>query len=125
MAAVLSIPIAAIVRVTLRPLGVSADTANDRQIVLDLKIDRSTRAACGPFPAFGRVGDFRKPDGLYPFTLMFDGRMDYGAHAADAARQDRLDIRGAAVIEGAHIAHHSAGVGLPYAIVSVTDIVTD
>lgn len=86
------------VRVVLnRKDGISED-----QIIVDLLID-GDGSVVGPFPAFGRVGDFNRPDTLYPFTLMGDGRMDYGAHADDSARHDKLDIRTAKAVAGAEI----------------------
>lgn len=78
------------VRVILVPQG--EEEATDRQIVLDLTID-ARGVAVGPFPAFGRIGDFRRPGTLFPFTLMGDGRLDYGAHAGDVPTQDKLAIR--------------------------------
>lgn len=92
------------VSVVLMPRGVGEEMAAALQIVIDMKIDTDTGITVGPFPAFGRVGDFRKPESLYPFTLMFDGRMDYGAHASDAQRTDMLEIRGAKLIEGEEVA---------------------
>lgn len=90
-----------IVRVTLFPKV--AEDAGARQIVLDLAIDASGSVA-GPFPAFGRIGDFKRPETLYPFALMGDGRVDFGAHAGDDMRQDRLAIRSAVLAPGAEVA---------------------
>ncbi len=92
------------VRVTLTPKGADADTAAARQIILDLKLDSETGTSSGPFPAFGRIGDFRKNETLFPFTLMMDGRLDMGAYASDAQRQDKLDIRGAKLEVGGDVA---------------------
>lgn len=92
------------VRITLVPKGADADTAAARQCVLDLKLDTEKGSSTGPFPAFGRIGDFRKPETLIPFTLMMDGRLDTGAYATDAQRQSKLDIRNAPLSEGAEIA---------------------
>ena len=86
------------VRVTLTPGDGDDDGA--LQIVIDMKVDGDTRQATGPFPAFGRIGDFKRPETLYPFALMFDGRMDLGALATEAQRQARLDIRTARVVPG-------------------------
>ncbi len=86
------------VRITLMPSD--AGEGDARQIVIDMKTDAGTRQTTGPFPAFGRIGDFRHPETLYPFALMFDGRMDLGAHATEAQRQVRLDIRTARLIPG-------------------------
>jgi len=87
------------VRVTLLP----KDADGDRQIILDLTVD-AEGLAVGPFPAFGRVGDFRKPETLLPFTLMMDGRMDFGANTAAEANQDKLEIRKTVLAVGAEIA---------------------
>ncbi|MFA5962582.1 MAG: hypothetical protein WC804_01060 [Sphingomonas sp.] len=90
-----------IVRVVLYPKGVDGAFASDRQITLDLAIDAGG-SAVGPFPAFGRIGDFKRPETIYPFTLMGDGRLDYGAHAGDVA-QDMLAIRAATLTPGGEI----------------------
>ena len=92
------------IRVTLIPKGADADEAAARQIILDLKLDSDTGTSKGPFPAFGRIGDFRKNETLFPFTLMMDGRLDMGAYASDAQRQDKLDIRGATLEVGGEVA---------------------
>ncbi len=89
-----------IVRVILFPKN--AEDPGARQIVLDLAIDASG-SVVGPFPAFGRVGDFKRPETLYPFALMGDGRIDFGAYASDSARQDRLAIRSAVLSPGVEI----------------------
>ncbi|MBT2188408.1 hypothetical protein [Sphingobium nicotianae] len=91
------------VRVTLVPRGADADTAAARQIILDLKLDTEKGTSSGPFPAFGRIGDFRKNETLFPFTLMMDGRLDMGAYASDAERQSKLDIRGAKLAVGGEV----------------------
>jgi len=90
-------------RIVLVPVGADQTMAEDAQIMIDLAIDGAGLNS-GPFPAFGRIGDFRRPETLYPFTLMGDGRMDLGAHASDAQRQDRLDIRGASLACGLQVA---------------------
>jgi hypothetical protein len=91
------------VRVVLLPKDAGEVSAGESQITIDMLVDGSG-SAVGPFPAFGRVGDFRKPGTLYPFTLMGDGRMDYGAHADEAARQDKLSIRATNLTLGAEVA---------------------
>lgn len=92
------------VRVVIVPEGADADSVASRQIMLDLLLDTETGATNGPFPAFGRIGDFRRPETLYPFTLMMDGRVDLGAHANDAQRQQRLEVRDAQLKEGTCVA---------------------
>jgi len=90
-------------RIVLVPVGTDHMTAEAVQIMIDLAIDGAGLNS-GPFPAFGRIGDFRRPETLYPFTLMGDGRLDMGAHASDRQRQDRLDIRGASLACGLRVA---------------------
>ena len=80
-------------RIVLVPVEGDETTAEAAQIMIDLAIDEAGLNS-GPFPAFGRIGDFRGSETLYPFTLMGDGRMDRGAHASDGQRQDRLVHRG-------------------------------
>ena len=111
-----------IVRVVLMPKDADADTAGDRQIILDLKIDSDTNTSTGPFPAFGRVGDFRKPDTLYSFTLMGDGRMDYGAYASDAQRQDKLEIRTAPLSVGGEVSYKVGDASHAYTVASLTPL---
>jgi hypothetical protein len=94
-----------IVRIVLLPKTASGTQATDRQIVIDLAIDGSG-SVVGPFPAFGRIGDYKKPETLYPFALMSDGRLDYGAHASDVP-QENLVIRGRSVRPGAEIVRSS------------------
>jgi hypothetical protein len=108
------------VRVVLMP---QRDAAEARQIVLDLKMDEESGSSSGPFPAFGRVGDFRAPETLYPFTLMFDGRMDYGAYARDDQRQDMIEIRKAPIAEGEEIAYRAGEQSFTYVIASVTRLI--
>ncbi len=100
-------PVSDMVRVVLLPTDGEGGSASDRQITIDVLID-ADGSVIGPFPAFGRVGDFKRPATIYPFTLMGDGRIDYGAHASDAGRQDKLAIRAMQVALGAQI-HHMAG----------------
>ena len=109
------------VRVTLLPKDVDGDSAGDRPIILDMVIDESGTAV-GPFPAFGRVGDFRKPETLYPFTLMMDGRMDYGASAEASANQAKLEIRKAVLAVGAEIAHVGPSGSETFAISALTPL---
>ena len=92
------------VRITLVPKGADAETAAARQVVLDLKLDTEKGTSSGPFPAFGRIGDFRKPETLIPFTLMMDNRLDTGAYATDAQRQAKLEIRGAPLVVDGEVA---------------------
>lgn len=108
------------VRIVLVPRGADAETAAARQFVLDLRLDTEKGTSSGPFPAFGRIGDFRKPETLYPFTLMMDGRLDTGAHARDEARQARLEIRDAPLVEGGEVALTDGERSETFVIQSVT-----
>lgn len=108
------------VRVVLVPKDADADTAAARQFVLDLRLDTEKGTSNGPFPAFGRIGDFRNPETLYPFTLMMDGRLDMGAYASDAQRQDKLDIRGATLELGGEVALLSGDASETFVIQSMT-----
>jgi len=112
-------------RLVLKPVGADEDDGNARQLVLDLNVDPETRLSTGPFPAFGRAGDFRRPETLYPFTLMMDGRLDLGAHASDAERQDMLAIRAARMETGAQVARTVGGREDMFVIVSVTPLSPD
>jgi hypothetical protein len=107
------------VRVVLVPRDAEGEAAGDRQIMVDMAID-ATGSAVGPFPAFGRVGDYRKPATLYPFTLMMDGRVDYGAYADAKASEVKLAIRSTILRPGAEIAHG----GETFVIASVTPLTT-
>lgn len=107
------------VRVVLTPKGAEAEAAAEQQIILDLKVDETGKTA-GPLPAFGRVGNFTNVGGLYPFTLMADGRMDYGAHASDAERQDNLSVRSVKIAVGEEAIYKDASGESPYVIKSVT-----
>jgi hypothetical protein len=111
------------VRVVLVPKNAEGETAADRQIMIDMAID-ATGSAVGPFPAFGRVGDYKKPATLYPFTLMMDGRIDYGAYADDKANQNKLQIRSTILVAGAEVAHVGADGTEPFEIVTVTPLTT-
>lgn len=107
------------VRVILFPQG--AEDATDRQIALDLTIDAGG-AAVGPFPAFGRIGDFKRPKTLFPFTLMGDGRLDYGAHAGPVPAEDRLAIRNAVLAPGAEILRAAGDRSEAFVIATVTSL---
>jgi hypothetical protein len=109
-----------LVRVVVTPVGADEKAAAELQFILDLKLDPATGKSAGPLPAFGRRGSFNKVESLYPFTLMADGRVDYGAHAPAAARQDNLDIRGRALIVGEPVTFRSAAGEAAYEIKSVT-----
>jgi hypothetical protein len=108
------------VRVVVTPKGADEATEAELQFILDLKVDRATGKSAGPLPAFGRRGSFNKIESLYPFTLMVDGRVDYGAHAGAAARQDNLDIRGRVLAAGEPVTYRSATGEAAYEIKSVT-----
>lgn len=108
-----------IVRVILFPQG--AEDATDRQIAVDLTID-AAGVAVGPFPAFGRIGDFKRPGTLFPFTLMGDGRLDYGAHAGDVPTQDRLAIRNEVLAPGAEILRTAGDRSEAFVIATVTSL---
>ncbi|MEG3151302.1 hypothetical protein U1769_15520 [Sphingomonas sp. ZT3P38] len=110
-------------RVTLVPLDAEGDAAEARQIILDLTVDDETNISTGPYPAFGRVGDFHRPGTLYPFTLMGDGRMDFGAHASDAQRQAKLHIRAARLVQDETIACDDAGVATQYRINTIAALI--
>ncbi|WP_206366439.1 hypothetical protein [Sphingomonas gei] len=109
------------VRVVLFPKGPRDPAATDRQITIDMVVDAGG-SAIGPFPAFGRMGDFTKPEMLYPFALMGDGRIDYGAYASDGARQDKLAIRTARLAPGAEILRTAAGTTEIFLIDTVTPL---
>ncbi|MEJ0022313.1 MAG: hypothetical protein WDN76_01905 [Alphaproteobacteria bacterium] len=109
-----------VVRVVLLP----QDKNGDRQFVLDLKLNPETQVSDGPFPAWGRVGDYKKNETLFPFTLMMDGRLDYGAYATDAQRQAVLDIRKAKLVQGGEIALRNGDKTETFVIASVTPLVS-
>ncbi len=110
-------------RLVLKPAGVDETTAEDKQIILDLLVDEVSGASTGPFPAWGRIGDFRKAETLVPFTLMMDGRMDTGAYASDAQRQDFLDIRGAQLGTGKTVMLRSGEDASEYEIARMTPLI--
>lgn len=109
---------AGMVRIVLLPKDGTA--AGDRQIIVDMLADAGG-VAVGPFPAFGRIGDWTKPETLRPFTLMGDGRLDFGVHAPADASRAMLALRGAALSPGVDI----AGTAGPYTIATVTPLVAD
>ncbi len=109
-----------LVRIVLLPQDKNAD----RQFVLDLKLNPETGISDGPFPAWGRVGDYKKNETLFPFTLMMDGRLDYGAYATDAQRQAVLDIRKAKLVQGGEIALRNGDKTETFVIASVTPLVS-
>ena len=109
-----------LMRVVLTPAGADDNLAAQLQFILDLQVDSEAQACVGPRPAFGRRGDYTRNDSLYPFTLMADGRLDYGAYAADDGRQDNLDIRGRKIVAGETVALRSAEDRSDYVIKSVT-----
>jgi hypothetical protein len=108
-----------LVRVVLFPQDKNAD----RQIILDLKLNPDTGVSDGPFPAWGRVGDFKKNETLIPFTLMMDGRMDTGVYAGDAKRQAFLDIRKAKLEVGAKIALRDGDKSEDFVIETITTVI--
>lgn len=109
-------------RIVLVPAGADEAAQAAGQLILDLRVDRATLRSSGPFPAFGRKGDFRQPDTLFPFTLMADGRLDFGAFAPDNARQDVLAIRQAKIAPGEEIACTGPAGETRYRIVSADSL---
>ena len=112
------------VRVVLLPKDAEGESAGDRQIMIDMVIDVAG-SAVGPFPAFGRVGDYKKPETLFPFTLMMDGRVDYGAHTDAGASQGKLGIRSTQLVAGAEVPLTGADGAEIFEIASVTPLVKD
>lgn len=110
------------VRVVLVPQGVDDDAAAARQIIVDMKLDTETGVSAGPFPAFGRVGDFKRPETLYPFTLMMDGRMDFGTYATDEQREDMFELRTARLVAGEEVAYRKGNESQSYVISTVTPL---
>ncbi len=110
-------------RLVLKPTGADEVTAEDKQIVLDLNVDEATNVSTGPFPAWGRIGDFRKAETLVPFTLMMDGRLDTGAYATDAQRQDFLDIRKAELGAGKTVVLRSGDEATEYEVAKITPLI--
>ena len=110
------------VRVVLLPVGDHDNEGTAVQIVLDLQREVGASRSSGPFPAFGRIGDFRRPETLFPFALMFDGRMDLGALASEVDRHMILDIRTAELLPGTVVARTTDGRHDRYVIASVTNL---
>ncbi len=108
------------VRVVLLP----QDKNGDRQFILDLKLNPETQVSDGPFPAWGRVGDYKKNETLFPFTLMMDGRLDYGAYATDAQRQAVLEIRKVKVAPGEQITLRNGDKTETFVVETVTPLIT-
>lgn len=104
------------VRVLMFVKGVSEDSAPDSQIVIDMVLDSETGASKGPFPAFGRMGNWQKPDTLYPFALMMDDRVDFGTLASDEQNKNVLELRKANLAVGTEVPYGSQ----TYVIQSVT-----
>lgn len=100
----MSVEQADLTRIVLVPADADEAAQAAGQLILDLRVYRATLRSSGPFPAFGRKGDFRKPETLFPFTLMADGRLDFGAFAPEDARQDVLAIRQARLAPGEEVA---------------------
>ena len=109
------------VRVVLVPKNAEGESAGDRQIMVDMAID-TAGSAVGPFPAFGRVGDYKKPETLYPFTLMMDGRVDFGALAQAGASQSKLGIRSTQLVAGAEVPLTAADGPETFVIATVTPL---
>jgi len=109
-----------VVRVTLVPKDVEEVAIGARQIIIDLIADIESRQATGPFPAFGRIGDFKLPETLIPFTLMGDGRIDRGVYAPTGVGADKLMIRGARISVGEEVALIGADKTSVYGISAVT-----
>ncbi len=112
------------VRVVLVPKDASEEVAAEKQIILDMKLDTDTGVSAGPLPAFGRIGDFKRPETLYPFTLMMDGRMDFGSHTTDEQRQDMFEIRTARLEVGEEVAYAAGGQSETYVISTVTPLIS-
>lgn len=109
------------VRVVLFEKGVDGAEAPDSQMVIDMALDPETGASKGPFPAFGRIGNWQKPATLYPFALMMDGRLDFGTMATEAQNQEKLELRPARLEAGVEV----PGTAKSYVIQSVTSLSGD
>ena len=109
------------VRVLMFEKGASEDNAADTQIVIDMVLNPETGASKGPFPAFGRLGNWQKPETLYPFAMMMDGRIDYGTLASDEQNGKILELRPASLKDGVEVAYGSQ----TYVIQSVTSLSGD
>ncbi len=110
-------------RLILKPAGADEATAAAKQIWVDLAVDSETGQSTGPFPAWGRVGDWQQPGTLVPFTLMMDGRMDTGIYASDDQRSDVLEIRKADLGEGKTIVLKSGSDTSNYVIESLKPLI--
>lgn len=104
------------------PMGSGDVIRNNLQVVLDLIVDVDSKQAVGPFPAFGRIGDFRNPDTVVPFTLMKDGLMDRGSNARPGPKEQTLLIRGARLGVGENISMIVGGNTSSYEIVSLVSL---
>jgi len=118
-------PVGDVVRVTLVPRDAGGTMIDALQIIIDVVADIDTQQAIGPFPAFGRIGDFKQPETLIPFTLMGDGRIDRGVYAPVGASDDKLMIRGARVAVGEKIARVAGDQSSLYEIAGVTRLLGD
>lgn len=107
-------------RIELVPADVDEAAQAAGKLILDLVIDVETGRSNGPFPAFGREGDYRQPATLLPFTLMADGRLDYGAYAAAYERADVLTIRPVRLAVDADVVCSRAGGDTLYRVLSIT-----
>ena len=110
-------------RIVLVPSAGEENERGARQIIIDLLIDRDG-AAVGPFPAFGRVGDYTRPETLFPFALMGNGALAFGAHASVPGSADILAIRSARVIVGAEILRTTNDRAESFVVAEVTPLMT-
>ena len=106
-------------RVTLVLADIDEEAQAAGKLILDLALDVETGFSTGPFPAFGRKGDFRQPDTLLPFTLMADGRLDFGAFAPASERADVLNIRNIRLAQEEDVVCTTVGGDTRYRIVSI------
>ena len=106
-------------RITLVLADADEEAQAAGKLILDLAVDAETGLSSGPFPAFGRKGDFRQPDTLLPFTLMADGRLDFGAFAPAAERADVLNIRRIRLVRDEDVICTTAGGDTRYRILSI------
>lgn len=112
-------------RLILKPEGADEATAAAKQIWVDLSVDSETAVSTGPFPAWGRVGDWQQPDTLIPFTLMMDGRLDTGVYASDEDRKDVLEIRKATLEVGGTIVRRAGDSATNYTIESMKPLIAN
>ena len=106
-------------RIVLVPTDADQNTQLSERLILDLAMDIETRISTGPFPAFGRKGDFHQPATLLPFTLMADGRLDYGAFAPAAEQPQMLNIRQVRLLPEDTVICTHAGAETRYKVVSM------